>query len=166
MPLDSSPIISNSFAMTLLFPYLVFFAISSIAFITFLSAEMVYLSFVLGLFIVIFHSSIFIILTRYTWYINISIVCFYCYRLCLHNLHVIHVIRIIKIAEETCIYLLSVLTQLNIVNLIKNDMTHTSLLVFTIYWLNFTFRPPPLNFSLNLVDLVILAFLDGDYFYK
>ena len=30
----------------------------------------------------------------------------------------------------------------------------------------FTFRPPPLNFSLNLVDLVILAFLDGDYFYK
>src|SRR5659263_629017 len=25
---------------------------------------------------------------------------------------------------------------------------------------------PPLNFSLNLVDLVILAFLDGDYFYK
>ena len=32
--------------------------------------------------------------------------------------------------------------------------------------ISFTFRPPPLNFSLNLVDLVILAFLDGDYFYK
>ena len=32
--------------------------------------------------------------------------------------------------------------------------------------LKFTFRPHPLNFSLNLVDLVILAFLDGDYFYK
>jgi len=34
------------------------------------------------------------------------------------------------------------------------------------FFQNFTFRPPPLNFSLNLVDLVILAFLDGDYFYK
>jgi len=34
------------------------------------------------------------------------------------------------------------------------------------YSLDFTFRPPPLNFSLNLVDLVILAFLDGEYFYK
>ncbi len=34
------------------------------------------------------------------------------------------------------------------------------------YSIEFTFRPPPLNFSLNLVDLVILAFLDGDYFYK
>ena len=34
------------------------------------------------------------------------------------------------------------------------------------YLFSFTFRPPPLNFSLNLVDLVILAFLDGEYFYK
>ena len=34
------------------------------------------------------------------------------------------------------------------------------------FFQNFTFQPPPLNFSLNLVDLVILAFLDGDYFYK